>query len=135
MDSAPPRERNVGPVEQNLLGPGHDGLEAGSAQPVHRERAGFLRYARAQTDVPGQVDCVGGGLQGIAVEYMAHLPGLDACRLHRRLGREDPQVGGGEVPQRPAEGAKRSALAREEDDLPVEALRAPRALGSHVLLL
>ena len=58
-----------------------DGLEARPAEPVHGDGRRFDREARAETDVAREVGGVGGGLEDVAEDDVAHGGRLDTGPL------------------------------------------------------
>ena len=68
-----------------------DGLEPRTAEPVHGERRHFDGKPGLEPDVPGEVDGVGGGLQGVAEYHVVEVAGQEPRALDgtaRGVGRQ-----------------------------------------------
>src|SRR5262249_2846578 len=102
-----------------------DRLESRAAQPVHGDGGRFDRQPGLETDVPGQVDRVGGSLQRVAEHHVADIRDRGAGPVERGTGRDRAELDRGKILQGAAEAAETGADAREKDDV------CGTALGLH----
>ena len=75
-------QRHLGAAQQNLLRTSD--TIAWKPEPqrrFHRQCAGLHGHARAQPDVPGQVDAVGRGRHRVSVEDVPDVAGVDPRRV------------------------------------------------------
>ena len=111
-------EHDVGLAEQNHL-PAADGrLNAGTAQPIDRQRRHFDRHARLQPDVARAVDRVGARLQHVAEDdVIDHASGATPVRCHRRARRERAEIERRDVLELAGVFGHRRPRAAEDVDL------------------
>jgi hypothetical protein len=81
----PAREDGLDLAEEDAVLRLDERLEAGPAETVHGDGGRLLRHARAQADVAGQVDRVGGGLEDVPDDHVADFGRFEARPAERFL--------------------------------------------------
>src|SRR5882762_2176829 len=104
-------------TQENELSAFGDRFEPRATQPVHRDGRDLDRQSRLESDVPGAVDRVGGRLEGVAEDAVAHVGRRDTRALERVLRGDGAQLDRREVFQRAPEGAEAGPDTREEHDV------------------
>src|SRR5439155_6361822 len=99
---------------ENELSALGDRLEPRPTQPVHGDGRDPNRQSRLEPDVTGAVDRVGGRLEGVAEDAVAHVGGRNARALERVLCGDGAELDRREVLQGAPEGAEAGPDTREE---------------------
>ncbi len=87
-------------AQADHLGGRDHGLDPRAAQAIHGQRGHLDGQAGLQPDVPGAVDRIAGGLQGVAHDDGIDPARLRSCALERGRGRFRAQFDGGDVLER-----------------------------------
>jgi len=104
-------------VAQNyLLRSAHDGLKAGAAQAIERERGSLLAASALERDVPREVDRVFRGVENVAEDRLVDVGRGNSRALDCRPGCMNRQIDRREILQLAAEGAEWSSDRGKEYD-------------------
>ena len=94
-------EDDLGFAELDVLRAGDRRLDAGAAQPVHRQRRHTDRQPGLERDMARAVDGIGARLQHVAEDHVIDPARLDARPLERAVGGNGAELERRDVAQRP----------------------------------
>eukprot|EP01137_Pigoraptor_chileana_P003280 Opistho-2@43241 len=110
------RKNDRGITSEDLLGTVDHALETRSTQAVHCKGSRGDAHAAAESNVAGEVRCVGRGLRNIANNDRIDNVWADICGGKGSLGRIHGEVRGSEVLQLATKRAKSSALSGDNEN-------------------
>jgi hypothetical protein len=111
----PARQDNVWFSEHNLLRSLGDSLESRTAEAIDSNRGSVDGQTSAKSDVAGQVNRIGGGLEDIAEDNVPEGARIHSAPVQRSARCNNPEFGGREILQSSAEATEPRANPWQKD--------------------